>query len=300
MLNSKKMPKSLLTTLLVIALLLTNIGSIAFASDLSSREAAKTANIEKPISSVTTTVVADKNGNTKQASPNMVMAAASDVTYWTWTLTVYMSKVEVKLERTGGTSMIIGSGTLKIKDSKGNQTATYSLPSSAVLGTPIITWTWNQAMSTTTVEEAVSLSGNAVVTGSTYPTSLTVNRDRFDGGAYSSLTALDGQRHHMFASWVYSQTTVYKYDTALINIVGTVSSNAGPAVLMKTTDHYQTASYGGNTTYRNTQLDLVKQKKYLAAMDMDKADLKSKFGTKYDYAVLKAYNYAYFTLNWWE
>jgi hypothetical protein len=59
---------------------------------------------------------------------------------------------------------------------------------------------------------------------------------------------------------------------------------------MDKVDHEKTASWGSSKmseAYRDTQSKLIKQGKagYLAAMLMDVADVRSKFGDKYDGAI---------------
>lgn len=69
-----------------------------------------------------------------------------------------------------------------------------------------------------------------------------------------------------------------------------VSSGYKPSIQMDKVDHEKTASWGSSKmseAYRGTQSKLIKQGKagYLAAMLMDVADVRSKFGDKYDGAI---------------
>jgi hypothetical protein len=123
------------------------------------------------------------------------------------------------------------------------------------------------------------------------------------GGSYSSIAdAMGGQRHHCFAADAYSKTTVNKYNSSR-QVVGTVTYNSGPCILMTTADHQQTASWGSSTAataYRSQQLNLVKQGKYLAAMQMDIDDIHAKFGSRYNTAISRMWSYATGTLRWYQ
>jgi hypothetical protein len=122
------------------------------------------------------------------------------------------------------------------------------------------------------------------------------------GGSYGSIpSAMNGHRHHCFADWVYTQTTVNKYDM-YHNIIGTVSASySAPVILMTPEDHQATASYGSaGAAYRNTQLGLVQQGLYLQAMQMDIDDIHSKFGSRYDGAISEMWGYATADLRWYQ
>lgn len=67
----------------------------------------------------------------------------------------------------------------------------------------------------------------------------------------------------------------------------------GPAIQMEPSDHRKTASYGGRAgspqqVYRDTQKELISQGKFDDAFLMDVDDIQSKFGSKYDNAILEA------------
>lgn len=115
------------------------------------------------------------------------------------------------------------------------------------------------------------------------------------GGPISNISAMGGQRHHCFASSVYSNTPVYRFSPSKSAIL---STKEAPVILMTATDHYKTASYGGNINYRTDQLNLVRQGKYIQAMQKDIDDIKFLFPGKYDKALKDMYNYAYNTLGW--
>ena len=59
----------------------------------------------------------------------------------------------------------------------------------------------------------------------------------------------------------------------------------GGAIVMKTEDHKQTASFDkrrNSSLYRKKQLTLIREGKFEEALEMDIADIKKKFGNKYD------------------
>lgn len=71
---------------------------------------------------------------------------------------------------------------------------------------------------------------------------------------------------------------------------GTLTSYNAPSIQMDKVDHQKTASWGSSASakaYRNRQAQLLKNGKagFLAAMMMDIADVKAKFGNKYDGAI---------------
>lgn len=72
-----------------------------------------------------------------------------------------------------------------------------------------------------------------------------------------------------------------------------LSKADGPAIRMSPEDHRKTASYGGREgspqqAYRDKQADLINQGKFDDAFMMDVDDIQSKFGNKYDNAILEA------------
>lgn len=166
-------------------------------------------------------------------------------------------------------------------------------------------WTYTIPMTNTIEEDIRLMNGQLVKDFQTYeiPT-LQVVRYNQVGGSYGSITsAMNGHRHHCFSDWVYSQTTVNRYDS-YGNVIGTVSASySAPVVLLTPEDHYLTASYGSTpaaTAYRNTQLSLVQQGKYLEAMQMDINNIRSNFGDRYNIAIDEMWNYAIFELGWYQ
>jgi filamentous hemagglutinin len=60
-------------------------------------------------------------------------------------------------------------------------------------------------------------------------------------------------------------------------------------------DHRLTASWGNSQearAYRQTQADLIAQGDFQGAQQMDIADIKSKFGNKYDAGIRQVLNYS--------
>jgi hypothetical protein len=107
------------------------------------------------------------------------------------------------------------------------------------------------------------------------------------GGAYSDLRKLyqgTGQVKEIHHIPAYS---AYKNVTSL-------SRDQGSSIVMSKADHQETASYGNDKqarAYCNEQKKLVAAGKIDAAFEMDKTDLKSKFGSKYDPAIRQAESY---------
>ena len=68
----------------------------------------------------------------------------------------------------------------------------------------------------------------------------------------------------------------------------------GPAIKMEKEDHWKTASWGKSKEaqeYRQKQRELIEQGKFLEAFEMDVADIRAKFGDKYDDAIAEAREY---------
>ncbi len=122
------------------------------------------------------------------------------------------------------------------------------------------------------------------------------------GGSYNSIiSAMGGERHHLIAKQVINSATIYKYDSYR-NIIGTVTSGTAPCILMTPEDHQKTSSYKNSASaiaYRTRQLELVKQGKYVAAMQMETDDIHANVGHKYDIAISVAWVYM-IGLNWYQ
>jgi len=108
-------------------------------------------------------------------------------------------------------------------------------------------------------------------------------KKEYSGGSYIDLKKAgygkpDYEVHHMPAD---SITELHSYD--------------GPAIAMDIEDHRKTASCGKSNEakeYRKKQSDLIAQGKFMEAFEMDVADIREKFGDKYDKAIEEAREYA--------
>jgi hypothetical protein len=103
----------------------------------------------------------------------------------------------------------------------------------------------------------------------------------YRGGSYNGTKKSGMEAHHIPADSSYPP--------------GTINSGQMPAIQMDPTDHMRTASHGsqpGSAAYRNAQNALIKSGNTLGALAMDIADIKAKFGDKYDEAIAEATAYA--------
>lgn len=76
--------------------------------------------------------------------------------------------------------------------------------------------------------------------------------------------------------------------------VSPLTENVGPCIVMEREDHKQTASYGVSREareYRAEQKKLIDSGNFRGAFEMDKQDIQSKFGNKYDKALTQAEAY---------
>ncbi|MGW7082342.1 RHS repeat-associated core domain-containing protein [Streptomyces sp. NPDC054871] len=95
--------------------------------------------------------------------------------------------------------------------------------------------------------------------------------------------------------WLKDPSTAYKRNIPGTEInhmppdsINGMTRDRGPAIQMDKADHYQTASWGRSREamdYRAKQQDLINQGRHREAIDMDIADVRSKFGNKYDNAI---------------
>ncbi len=99
------------------------------------------------------------------------------------------------------------------------------------------------------------------------------------GGAHSEVRGLSGyEAHHMPA-----------------NSISPLSIGEGPSLAMLPEDHRLTASWGSSPAaqaYRQAQANLIAQGNFQAAQQMDIADVRSKFGSKYDAGIQQMLNYS--------
>lgn len=103
------------------------------------------------------------------------------------------------------------------------------------------------------------------------------------GGRYEDLIADGAHRHHMPSKQA-----------------SPLAEADGPAIRMSPADHRRTASYGGGPdspqqAYRDKQRQLISEGRFDDAFLMDVDDIQSKFGNKYDDAILEAID----ALPWW-
>jgi hypothetical protein len=105
------------------------------------------------------------------------------------------------------------------------------------------------------------------------------------GGSYSDLNKLypgrkenEQEIHHIPAKSAYKDVT-------------SINPGSGSSIVMDKLDHERTASWGGRKSslaYCKQQKQLIAAGKIDAAFEMDKADLRGKFGSKYDPAIRQA------------
>lgn len=79
------------------------------------------------------------------------------------------------------------------------------------------------------------------------------------------------------------------------NSVSPLSRARGPEILMEPAEHEMTASFGSDAEavqYRDQQAMLISQGRYFDALQMDIADIRLKFGSKYDVHIRQALGYA--------
>lgn len=166
--------------------------------------------------------------------------------------------------------------TLRITDYNGNYVTSKTISDVNVpVGDTV--YTWLQAKSAT-IKETVTLNGYAI-DGPTYTLGpMSTYRYNFAGGSYGSLSAYEGQRHHIPSNSVTSLTTY-----------------SGPAIRMLTEDHKLTASYGSSSSaqaFRAEESRLIAAGKFDAAMQMGIDDIRDLFGSKYDDAISEMISYA--------
>ena len=136
---------------------------------------------------------------------------------------------------------------------------------------------WNKAI-TNSVNETITAKFTLTNEYGQNPSSKTESHQRylFEGGGYNPMQAYGGQRHHMPSQAGYNQG-------------GTQALSNAPVIRMLTVDHQKTASYGNvNPNFKVQEGNLIRQGMYLAAFDLSVADIRSKFGSKYDEAINEA------------
>lgn len=138
-------------------------------------------------------------------------------------------------------------------------------------------YTWLKSKSAT-IKENITISGYAI-DGPKYDLGTTSTyRYNFAGGGYGSISAYEGQRHHIPSDSVNGLATY-----------------SGPCIRMLTEDHRKTSSYGSSTSakeFRAKEEKLVKEGKFAEAMPLGINDIRKLFGTKYNDAIAEMISYA--------
>lgn len=165
---------------------------------------------------------------------------------------------------------------LRLTDYNGNYIDSHVIDDISIpVGERSYTWLKDKSA---TIKENITLSGYAI-DGPTYDLGpISTYRYNFAGGSYSSLSAYEGQRHHIPS-----------------NSVNGLSTNAGPCIRMLTEDHKKTASYGSSASakeFRAEEAALIEAGKFAEAMQMGIDDIRSLFGTKYNDAIAEMISYA--------
>ncbi|MBI4719529.1 MAG: hypothetical protein HY763_17165, partial [Planctomycetes bacterium] len=105
-------------------------------------------------------------------------------------------------------------------------------------------------------------------------------RREFRGGPYRAIKGGGYHAHHMPAQAAWTKA-------------GKSVDNA-PAIQLEDADHYKTASYGGGPrgdAYRSKQAELIKAGRWREALQVDVNDIRTKFGDKYDAAIVEMMDY---------
>ena len=166
--------------------------------------------------------------------------------------------------------------TIKIYKYDGTYVASKTITDSNVnIGTTTYTWLIDKS---DTVQETVKLSGYAI-DGPRYDFgSVTTYRYNFIGGAYGSMQAYEGQRHHIPS-----------------NSINGLNIYSGPAIRMLKDDHKKTASYGSSSAakaFRAKEEQFIKAGRFDKAMQLGIDDIRKLFGSKYDEAIEQMISYA--------
>src|SRR6185312_4462873 len=104
-------------------------------------------------------------------------------------------------------------------------------------------------------------------------------RSARDGGAHRDVQGLAGyESHHMPA-----------------NSISPLSKGEGPSLAMLPEDHELTASWGRSQrarAYRQAQANFIARGNFRGAQQMDIADIKWRFGNKYDAGIQQMLDYS--------
>jgi RHS repeat-associated protein len=111
------------------------------------------------------------------------------------------------------------------------------------------------------------------------------------GGAYGSVRRANrnpGAEVHHMPSWSATEASGLRLGLDEKNY------RKAPAICMLAVHHHQTASYGSSASssaYRRNQARFMSNLLYDLAQNMDVVDVKTKFGTRYDYGIIQMRNY---------
>ncbi len=108
------------------------------------------------------------------------------------------------------------------------------------------------------------------------------------GGKYSTMKALEGERHHCPSTQALINTTIIPW-------------TSGPAVRMTIDDHQQTANWGSAGAYeRQIEENLIKQGCFLKAQQRGIDDVERKFPGKYTLGLYKMQYYTTSQLGFYQ
>ncbi len=137
-------------------------------------------------------------------------------------------------------------------------------------------WTWKLSKGET-VQESIKVTGKCIDGHEQKSFSGSTVRYNFAGGKYGTMSAYDGQRHHMPS-----------------NSVNGLSTYSGPCLRMITSEHKKTASYGNSASaqaFRKKEKKKVDDGKFLAAQKLGINDIRDRFGYKYNKAINNMVSY---------
>lgn len=146
------------------------------------------------------------------------------------------------------------------------------------------TKTHNNMLNPTSVLEHITLDGQ--MSGNKSMDSLYGKADvvHTEGGKYSAIKVLEGERHHCPATDVLKRT-------------GVVLWTSGPAVRMIVEDHKKTANWGvKGAAERQVEENLVRQGYFLKAQKRGTDDIENLFPGKYSTGIFEMVYYTTFTL----
>lgn len=163
--------------------------------------------------------------------------------------------------------------TIKIYKHDGTYVTSKTITDSNVnIGTTTYTWLVNKS---DTVQETIEFSGYAI-DGPKYDFgSVTTYRYNFIGGAYGSIQAYEGQRHHIPS-----------------NSINGLNTYSGPAIRMLKDDHKKTSSSSAEKAFRVKEEQFIKAGGFDKAMQLGIDDIRKLFGSKYDEAIEQMISYA--------